>query len=141
LKQIEDAFHAEHERQFGYRREEMPVEFLHWRAAAVGRMELEHGEGGTVAAETPAEPIGERRVHVPALGEVAAVPLFKVEDLATGSRVDGPAVVAGDTTTILLEPGDLLRCDEEDSFLIEIAGVAARGALASATPSEKEEGA
>ncbi|MBS1888648.1 MAG: hydantoinase/oxoprolinase family protein [Actinobacteria bacterium] len=121
LAQIEDAFHAEHERQFGYRREELPVEFLHWRAAAVGRMDLLHeGAVAAVATTVAAAPLGERRVYVPALGEVAAVPLFKVEALATGSRVDGPAVVAGDTTTILLEPGDVLRCDEDDSFLIEV---------------------
>jgi len=137
LAQIADAFHAEHERQFGYRREELPIEFLHWRAAAVGRMELQH-EAAAAAVETAgaAEPIGGRRIYVPALGEVTEVPLFKVEGLATGSRVDGPAVVAGDTTTILLEPGDVLRCDEEDSFLIEIGGVAPRRAAATANREE-----
>ncbi len=53
--------------------------------------------------------------------------LFKVENLELGARVEGPAVVAGDTTTILLDVGDVLSCDEEDSFLIEVvpAGAAA----------------
>jgi N-methylhydantoinase A/oxoprolinase/acetone carboxylase beta subunit len=54
------------------------------------------------------------------------VALHKVERLRLGARVVGPAVVAGDTTTIVLEPGDVLRCDEEDSFLIELARTEAR---------------
>jgi N-methylhydantoinase A len=120
---IEQAFHAEHERQFGYRRDGLPVEFLHWRAAAVGRMAFESVAGDAPppsAADAPT-PIGTRRVYVTSAGEMADVPVHKVESLSLGARVLGPAVIAGDTTTILLDTGDVLSCDEQDSFLIEIA--------------------
>jgi N-methylhydantoinase A len=142
MKQIEDAFHEEHERQFGYRRDELPVEFLHWRAAAIGRMELGAAPRATAAAtDVAAEPIGERTVYIPSLGAMVEVPLYKVESLETGSRVEGPAIVAGDTTTILLEPGDLLACDEEDSFLIEIAATAKVGSGVAIGNDTEEEGA
>lgn len=126
---IEQAFHAEHERQFGYRRDGLPVEFLHWRAAAVGRMAFESvaadapptaADAPLTAADAPT-PIGMRRVYVASTGEMAEVPVHKVESLSLGARVLGPAVIAGDTTTILLDTGDVLSCDEQDSFLIEIA--------------------
>ena len=125
LKEIERRFHDEHERQFGYRRENMPVEFLHWRAAAIGGIAAA-APPASEAGDAVATPIGRRTVYVPSEGMVE-VPMFKVENLELGARVEGPAVVAGDTTTILLDVGDVLSCDEEDSFLIEVpqAGAAA----------------
>jgi N-methylhydantoinase A/oxoprolinase/acetone carboxylase beta subunit len=72
------------------------------------------------AADAPT-PIGTRTVYVASAGEMQEVPVHKVEGLGLGARVLGPAVIAGDTTTILLDTGDVLSCDEQDSFLIEIA--------------------
>jgi len=135
LAEIEQRFHDEHERQFGYRRESMPVEFLHWRAAAVGRIALEAPAESGAAAETAAEPIGARTVYVPSQGLVE-VPMFKVEELKLGAKVSGPAVVAGDTTTILLDAGDVLSCDEEDSFMIEVTPAQGRSATPAGAGSE-----
>jgi N-methylhydantoinase A len=142
LAEIERRFHEEHERQFGYRRDGLEVEFLHWRTAAIGRMQMEAAPATVGAAtEVAAEPIGERTVYIPSLGAMVEVPLYKVESLETGSRVEGPAILAGDTTTILLEPGDLLACDEDDSFLIEIATTAKVGSGVAAGNDTEEEGA
>ncbi len=136
LAEIVSSFHDEHERQFGYRRESMPVEFLHWRAAAVGHIALgtppEPGGGGE---ETAAPPVGSRTVYVPSEGMVE-VPMYKVESLELGARVVGPAIIAGDTTTILLDAGDVLSCDEEDSFLIVVTPAGARAAEPAGTSAE-----
>ncbi len=139
---IEQAFHDEHERQFGYRRDGLPVEFLHWRAAAIGRMAFESAAPAPAAQTiTAPAPIGTRSVYVASEGALVEVPLHKVESLGLGARVVGPAVVAGDTTTILLDSGDVLSCDEPDSFLIEIAlpPRRARSAPASTAVNDPEE--
>ena len=62
--------------------------------------------------------------------------MFKVESLELGAQVTGPAVVAGDTTTILLDAGDVLSCDEEDSFMIAVTPAGGRAATPAGAGSE-----
>ena len=80
LAEIVSSFHDEHERQFGYRREGMAVEFLHWRSAAIGRIALGAPAETAAAAETAPVPVGARTVYVPSEGMVE-VPMYKVESL------------------------------------------------------------
>ena len=131
LAAIERRFHEEHERQFGYRRDGLEVEFLHWRSAAIGRIALDAAPAERAEATEEATPIGRRTVYVPSEGMVE-VPMYKVEELTLGARVAGPAIIAGDTTTILLDAGDVLSCDEEDSFLIDVLPTGAAKAAAPA---------
>ncbi|MGE0066919.1 MAG: hydantoinase/oxoprolinase family protein [Solirubrobacterales bacterium] len=135
LAEIVNRFHDEHERQFGYRREDMPVEFLHWRSAAVGRIAVEAPAAAEAGEVKAAEPIGSRTVYVPSQG-MTEVPMYKVEELVLGTSVTGPAVIAGDTTTILLDVGDVLSCDEEDSFLIAVTPAGTRAAEPAGTSAE-----
>jgi N-methylhydantoinase A len=131
LAEIEQRFHEEHERQFGYRRDGLEVEFLHWRSAAIGRIALDAGPAERAEAAEEATPIGRRTVYVPS-GGMVEVPMYKVEGLGLGARVVGPAILAGDTTTILLDAGDTLTCDEADSFLIDVVPAGATEAPSTA---------
>jgi N-methylhydantoinase A len=131
VAELEQIFHDEHERQFNYNRLELEVEFLHWRTGAVGRTPA----GGRVdtpgvPAEAEAALIGTREIYVATTQSLEPVNVYQAERLGDGAFVTGPAVIAGDTTTILLAPEDTMSCGI-DSFELRTgasqmtAGVAA----------------
>jgi N-methylhydantoinase A len=126
IREVERIFHAEHERQFSYSRPELDVELLHWRVSAVGRMPL---AGRAVDASQdsagPTVRLGERNVYIHASGSLRPVPVYSAEALGAGAQLSGPAIIAGATTTIVLNPGDELSCSR-DSFLIDV-GAGTRG--------------
>ena len=59
---------------------------------------MSHSSGGKSAQ--PAE-----HVHMFAAGEWARVPLFRRDTLRPGQAVDGPAIIAEDLATTVVEPG------------------------------------
>ena len=95
-------FTAEHLQVFGYAREDHPIEL-------VGvRVELrELGEGSSGHGETDMSP----GTCDPATAQLwlddawQCVPVWPREALRPGQRLHGPAIVAEDTATIVLEPG------------------------------------
>lgn len=130
VAELEQIFHDEHQRQFHYCRPELQIELLHWRVGAVGRTE------GPPVSPPPAAPanaetarIGARNVYIPATEQLEEVPVYQAERLGDGAVVDGPAVVAGETTTILLLPGDRMTCGA-DSFLVQTSADLPRPAVA-----------
>ncbi len=61
---------------------------------------------GSVSQPSPRErPEPEETVRMFAAGEWAEVPLYRRDDLAPGQSVDGPAVIAEDLATTVVEPG------------------------------------
>jgi N-methylhydantoinase A/oxoprolinase/acetone carboxylase beta subunit len=76
--------------------------------------------------------VGARELYVPANGRVEEVDVFKAELLTDGAVVTGPAVIAGDTTTILLDQADRMTCDA-DSFLMEVGAQRATAARTAPT--------
>jgi N-methylhydantoinase A/oxoprolinase/acetone carboxylase beta subunit len=67
-------------------------------------------EAWVAAAGTPATPAGSREIYLAATGEMTVVPVYRAEALEVGDALVGPAVITGDTTTILVGPGDELSC-------------------------------
>jgi len=121
MRGLEQTFHSEHQRQFSYNRPELEVELLHWRVGAVGRTGSARAAGEQLPpAEAEAAQIGSRQIYIQATGALETVPLYQAEQLQDGAIVLGPAVVAGETTTILLAPGDRMTCGA-DSFKLQVA--------------------
>jgi len=120
LAEFEDAFHAEHEKRFGYCRRELPVECLHWRVVGAGGLPLARPESVTGEGGSPA-PTDSRELHFGS-GPVAS-PLYESSSLGPDARVEGPAIIASATTTIVLHPGDELRCPRDISagFIVDVA--------------------
>lgn len=121
LAAVETAFHAEHERQFTYARPDLPVEFLHWRLSASGHLEIAPEESVDVTGEASDALVGEREVYVEELGGVTTTPVYRAELLAPGATLDGPAIVQAATTTIVINPGDVLTVQPDLGFAVEIA--------------------
>ncbi len=116
---IEAAFHAAHDRQFGYRRDGMPVEILHWRIAATGALPAATEPVVELSGATP-QPSLVREMHIVGQGR-CPVPIYDADAFPVGGSVRGPAVLASATTTILLErKEDVLTFDDPASFVVDI---------------------
>ncbi|MEV0387549.1 hydantoinase/oxoprolinase family protein [Nonomuraea sp. NPDC050643] len=99
---VAEAFHAEHERLYGFRDQRAPIELGTARLGVVSPMaEL---PSVTVPAGTGApRPTGHRRVLLAGAWHDAAVHLRAA--LGVGDAFTGPAIVEQDDTTVVVPPG------------------------------------
>jgi N-methylhydantoinase A len=113
---ILDAFHAVHERVYGYARTQQPVEFVNFRAVhtyplprpalrPVGR-----ATGSLDAART-----GARRAWFPGSGRVETA-IYERARLPIGARIQGPAIIEQLDTTTVLPPGHAALVDESGNL-------------------------
>ncbi len=124
LRAVERVFHDEHEAQFTYARRELPVEFLHWRVSALGRMPLPPSNGSGGHRRTLAQPAGECEAYFESVGGLVATATYSALDLTAGAFLEGPAIVQAPTTTVVVDPGDALSVRADGDFLIEIGAAA-----------------
>jgi N-methylhydantoinase A len=123
LRSVESTFHAEHKRRFTYFLENLPVECLHWRVTAIGRMPVDRvgsSNGGPADDQALARQahVGSRDAYF--AGAMSPTNVFSAELLEVGARVDGPAIIQAATTTILLDDRDVLTVRPDRGFAIEL---------------------
>lgn len=115
---IAAAFHAAHDRTYGFHNAQAPVELVCMRLVATAR--LPHAEtSGEVPRPNPALPVGERRVVFTREDSVMA-PVYDREALHPGDWFAGPAIVDQLDTTIVIHPGDRVRVDATHNLVIEV---------------------
>jgi N-methylhydantoinase A len=88
-------------RRYGYYQPDQPVHARTIRLAAVGRLPQPALARSQIDSVRPAKPIGERPTY---LGAWVPTAVYRLEQLAPGETLSGPAVVDGDYTTVLLPP-------------------------------------
>jgi 5-oxoprolinase (ATP-hydrolysing) len=105
------AFAAEHERRFGYTREDREVEIAtaRVRARAPGAPEAPRPSGEPAALGPPAS-LRHERVWFPEVGRREA-PVYAREALRPGCALRGPAIVLEDAGTVVIDPGFRARVD------------------------------
>jgi N-methylhydantoinase A len=110
LPEILAAFHAAHERVYGYGRPQQPAEFVNFRAV--------HTYPLPRPAVTPAAPpagsvadarLGERPAY---FGEFVPTAIYERARLPRGARLAGPAIVEQSDTTTVIPPGVTALVDE-----------------------------
>jgi N-methylhydantoinase A len=111
---LEDAaqrFHAEHEREYNYRRDGAPVEIYRLSVRAVGvtpKPELaRHEKNGGRPAQR-----GSRDVRFDEFETPVETPVFDRNELSAGAAIDGPAVIEQLDSTTLVPPGWRAEVDE-----------------------------
>jgi N-methylhydantoinase A len=112
------AFHAVHERVYGYARAEQPVEFVNFRAVhryplPEPRVSPPARAGGDAAAAR----VGERRAYFTPGGFVGAG-VYDRARLPIGSSVVGPAIVEQADTTTVVPPGYAAAVDPSGNLRI-----------------------
>jgi len=129
--ELAGGFHREHERLYTYCREDLPVELLHWRVRATGRT-----PALTVAAAQAGESVAQHGARVAAAQGARSIvfaghgslraDVYASSDLAHGCALEGPAVIDGPTTTVLVGPGDRLLVGADGGMLLDVAPAPAR---------------
>lgn len=97
-------FHAEHEREYNYRRDGQPVEIYRLSVRAVGmtpKPDLKRHEFG----EVPPTPGSVRSVRFDEVGDPVETPVYARSELPAGAQLDGPAVVEQLDSTTVVPPG------------------------------------
>jgi len=98
-------FHAEHQREYNYRRDDAPVEIYRLNVRAVGvtpKPDLKaRGSNGSVTPGTQ----GARVVRFDELDEPVETPVYLRSDLPVGARLPGPAIVEQLDSTTVVPPG------------------------------------
>jgi N-methylhydantoinase A/oxoprolinase/acetone carboxylase beta subunit len=118
LPAVQAAFHAVHERVYGYHRAGQPVEFINFRAVhtyPLPRPSLHPlPRSGRALADAQ---VGERRAYFSPAGFVAT-PIFIRTRLPVGERLTGPAIIEQPDTTTVIPPGYAARLEGSGNLRI-----------------------
>jgi N-methylhydantoinase A len=118
---IEKAFHAEHNRLYGYSLEDegTPIELINVRVRAVGITEKPTYSEEDYAGEDPDKSLKcERRVYIPEARAMKEVPVYDGHKTRHGHRITGPALVEQVNTTLFLSSSFNCVCDKYGSFAV-----------------------
>ena len=122
IPQVLAAFHAVHERVYGYARTQQPVEFVNFRAVhtyALPRPVLTSSARptGTLAQAL----VDERRAWF-SPGGFASTAVYDRARLPLGARVSGPAIVEQPDTTTVIPPGHTALVDPSGNLRLRRSG-------------------
>jgi N-methylhydantoinase A len=117
------AFHALHERLYGFSVPDEPVEVVNIRLRAIGRLHREErgaGPSKSYSAFHP-QPMATRRVAFgPGKDDTREVPVYAREVLVPFTRFAGPAIIEQSDSTLLVPPRRSVRADAHGNLLIEV---------------------
>jgi len=117
------AFHALHERLYGFSVPDEPVEIVNVRLRAIGRL-YRRERAPAPLSDRPArraEPVTSRLVGFgPGKDDRREVPIYARETLTPGTRFAGPAIVEQSDSTLLVPPGRSVWADGCGNLLIEV---------------------
>ena len=116
LERVTAAFHAVHERVYGYARAGQAVEFVNFRAVhRHPRPRPAVRPPAAAAGSVEQALVGERRAYFPPDGFVAT-PILDRARLPAGGRVAGPAIIEQADTTTVIPPGWAARLEDSGNL-------------------------
>jgi N-methylhydantoinase A len=118
---IARAFHAEHNRLYGYSLEQegTPVEIINVRVQAIGLTAKPFYASETWAGvDAGAAFKGRRGAYIPETGKFAEVPVYDGHRMRPGNRIDGPAMIEEETTAIFVSSSFDCVVDGYGSFAL-----------------------
>jgi N-methylhydantoinase A len=122
---IARAFHAEHNRLYGYslEQENTPIEIINVRVQAVGETDKPaYRKEDWTGADASHALKGRRSVYVPETRSFAEVPVYDGHRMRYGNRVDGPAMIEQATTAIFVSASYDCVVDALGSFAVYLKG-------------------
>jgi N-methylhydantoinase A len=119
------AFHAEHNRLYGYSLEdhEVGIELINVRLQAIGLTDKPNFREQEWAGEDPTAALkGEREMYIFSEQAYAPVPVYDGHLMRHGNRVSGPALIEQVTTAILVSDAYDCVVDKLGSFAVYLKG-------------------
>jgi N-methylhydantoinase A/oxoprolinase/acetone carboxylase beta subunit len=118
LAGAQTAFHAVHERAYGYARPGQPVEFVNFRAVHTYRLpDPRVRPAARLRGATTDARVAERLVHFGPAGFVPT-PIYTRPRLPLGVELGGPAIVEQPDTTTVVPPGWTARVEASGNIRI-----------------------
>ncbi len=116
---LASAFHAAHERSYGFHNADDPIEIVNLRLMAIASRDIAISASRDGAAAPDHKPYGSRLSIFE--GKAFDTPLYDRSNLVPGAPIIGPAIVTQLDTTIVINPGARAVQDEGGNLLIEVA--------------------
>ena len=121
LDVLRERFHARHEQLYTYCERDNEPEILSLRTSVI----LDQGgpalSGASSApGHSSSEALARRAVLLPGAEARVDVPVHAAGSLAANQRIDGPAIVAEETTTIMVFPGSSATVDSRGFYLLSV---------------------
>ncbi len=115
-----NAFHADHDREYAFRRDDTPVELFRLNLAAIGTVPkaelMRHAANG---AKVEAEE--SRLVDFDEVEGAVETPIYSHDGLPAGVTIEGPAIVEQLDSTTVIPPGVRAEVDEWLNIRIHVA--------------------
>ena len=112
LDEVSTQFQQQHQQLFGYTQPNREIEVVAARVQVVGK--VAHNEAPSTSCE-PTDFVTGRTSNFFFEGKQIAVMTFDRESLAPGARISGPAIIANQHSTVVIEPdwsAEMLSADE-----------------------------
>jgi N-methylhydantoinase A len=124
IQQLVRNFHGEHEKRYGHKDLNAPVELVNFRVEGIGKREpIFLREIRVGHADPPAESLKSiRKVYFEENQAFLDTKIFERERLLAGNVIEGPAVVEESNATTLIHPGMAGKVDSYGAILITIPG-------------------
>jgi len=118
LDAVVERFHDEHRKRYGHAYEDEPVELVTVRSRARGVVETPDLRPEPVDGSVD-DAVRETR-DVVFDGRTHGTRVYDRGSLPTGASFDGPAVVEGGESTVVVHPGQAASVDEYGTLLVEV---------------------
>jgi N-methylhydantoinase A len=121
VKALEHAFHNMHQDKFAVSDPGAPIETVTWNAEI--RCRISSGEPGRLHADDRGLSLPSRSVRFLGSGFVET-PVYRFEAIAEGARIEGPAMIESDFTSVVIDPGSTARRDALGNLVIDLGDAA-----------------
>jgi N-methylhydantoinase A/oxoprolinase/acetone carboxylase beta subunit len=122
IEELVRNFHIEHEKRYGHKDLNAPVELVNFRVEGIGKREpifLREIQSGT--ADPPKESLKSvRRVYFDENQAFLDTKIFERERLLAGNAIEGPAIIEESNSTTLIHPGMKGEVDSYGAILITL---------------------
>jgi N-methylhydantoinase A len=114
---LKTEFHYVHEKTYGFKRKETPLQLVALRLVATGKLPQ---IAPFMLPEDFKEPLPVEQREVIFDGMPLLTPVYNRQVLGRNTVITGPAVIEQPDATALIWPGDLGRCDKWGNLIIEL---------------------
>lgn len=116
IKQVKKTFHEVHFKEFGFNMIESGVEIVNFHTVGLYRVKHSKIEKQNNLDSLMDARLGERKVYNGV--EEVLVPVYKKEKIPTNATIDGPCIIEGDTSTIIVTENFKANHDEYGNLIM-----------------------